>query len=45
MPTVSRGQWQPRAQAQMMQVPTFGAGLLEGKKANTGSGLLRFKGA
>jgi hypothetical protein len=41
MPTISRGDWKPQAQAQMMQVPTFGQGLLN-NQGNQGSGLWRY---
>lgn len=40
MPTISRGQWKPNAQANMMQVPTFGSLLPTTGQAN--SGLWRF---
>lgn len=42
MPTISRGGWQPRAQAQMMAVPQFQAP--EVKQGVQGSGLWRFLG-
>jgi hypothetical protein len=41
MPTIERGNWQPQAQAQMMQVPSFGGGLLN-TQGNAGSGLWRY---
>jgi hypothetical protein len=44
MPTISRGGWQPRAQAQMMQLPTFGQGLNAQQQGNANSGLWRFMG-
>lgn len=42
MPTISRGNWQPRAQAQMMALPQFKAP--EVKQGAQGSGLWRFMG-
>jgi hypothetical protein len=44
MPVITRGGWQPRVQAQTMQVPQFGAGLLGNKQAHQSSGLLRYMG-
>jgi hypothetical protein len=41
MPTISRGGWQPRAQAQMMALPTFGQSL-NANKGVQNSGLWRF---
>jgi hypothetical protein len=43
MPTITRGGWQPRAQAQMMALPTFGQGL-NTAQGNANSGLWRFMG-
>lgn len=41
MPTISRGGWQPRAQAQMMALPTFGQSLKQ-TQGVPGSGLWRY---
>ena len=43
MQTISRGGWQPRAQAQQMALPTFGQGL-KTAQGNANSGLWRFMG-
>lgn len=43
MPTIERGNWKPNAQANLMQVPQFGQGLLSGPGV-ANSGLWRFKG-
>jgi hypothetical protein len=43
MPTISRGGWQPRVQAQQMALPTFGQGL-KTTQGNANSGLWRFMG-
>jgi hypothetical protein len=43
MPTISRGGWQPQAQAQQMAVPTFGANMNKAPGA-ANSGLWRFLG-
>jgi hypothetical protein len=43
MPTITRGDWKPSAQASLMQVPQFGQGLMSGPGV-ANSGLWRFKG-
>jgi hypothetical protein len=43
MPTISRGGWQPRVQAQQMALPQFGGGI-KTAQGNAGSGLWRFMG-